>query len=251
MIFSVFDQPFLLLLLIPTLFLALPVHEYFHALAATKLGDPTPRVLGRLTIAPWQHLDPWGTLALLLFGFGWAKPVPIDPRHFNKPKRDMAIVAAAGPLSNLVMSLIAALLYLASLRVLHWALPIASLRFLPRFFYYLAQFFYVFHLVNLTLFVFNLIPISPLDGSHVLALILPTRINAWIERHRRNLYVVLMLWLLFGSVAYRYLLQIPVISNSVALSRLVRILSLSGLVSSATSRLSAWILRLFSFIPFL
>lgn len=251
MIFSVFDQPVLLLLLIPTLFIALPVHEYFHALAATKLGDPTPSALGRLTIAPWQHLDPWGALALLLFGFGWAKPVPIDPRYFKKPKRDMAIVAAAGPLSNLIMSLIAAILYLASLRTLQWILPLVSADFLPRFFYYLAQFFYVFHLVNLTLFVFNLIPISPLDGSHVLALILPARINVWIERHRRDLYVLLMLWLLFGSVACRYLLRIPAIGNSVVLSRLVKILSLSGLVSSATSHLSAWILKLFSFIPFL
>lgn len=105
--------------------------------------------------------------------------------------------------------------------------------------------------MNLTLFVFNLIPISPLDGSHVLALILPARINVWIERHRRDLYVLLMLWLLFGSVACRYLLRIPAIGNSVVLSRLVMILSLSGLVSSATSHLSAWILKLFSFIPFL
>ena len=202
MIFSVFDQPVLLLLLIPTLFIALPVHEYFHALAATKLGDPTPSALGRLTIAPWQHLDPWGALALLLFGFGWAKPVPIDPRYFKKPKRDMAIVAAAGPLSNLIMSLIAALLYLASLRTLQWILPLVSADFLPRFFYYLAQFFYVFHLVNLTLFVFNLIPIPPLDGSRILFAILPSDKYFKMMRYERYIYLGLLILMFTGILGY-------------------------------------------------
>lgn len=251
MIFSVFDQPILLLLYIPTLLIALPVHEYFHALAATKLGDPTARAFGRLTLSPRHHLDPLGTIALLLFGFGWAKPVPIDTRFFKKPKRDMAIVAAAGPLSNLVMSLIGALLYLVFWHNMQRILPIVTSDFLPRFFYYLSYFFYVFHLVNLTLFVFNLIPISPLDGSHVLSLLLPARANEWIARHRRDLYVVLMLWLLFGSFACRFLLRIPFIASHPVLSWLVKILSLSGLISSATGHLSAWMIKLFSLIPFL
>ena len=251
MIFSVFDQPILFLFLLPTCLIALPVHEYFHALAATKLSDPTPRILGRLSLSPWRHLDPWGTVALLLLGFGWAKPVPIEARYFKKPKRDMAIVAAAGPLANFVMSLIGALLYMTCLRGMQLLRNVTAQDLFPLFFYYLAYFFYVFHIVNLTLFVFNLLPISPLDGSHILSLILPARANFWIARHRRDLYMVLMLWLLCGSFAYRFLLKIPLIANNAVLSGLVKIFSLSGLISSATDHLSGWIIKLFSLIPFL
>lgn len=251
MIFSTMGQPIMLFMLIPTLFIALPVHEYFHALVATRSGDPTPRAFGRLTINPMRHLDPIGAVALLLFGFGWAKPVPINTRYFRNPKRSMALVAAAGPLSNLVMSLLGAIFYLATSRACSAAASIGLPHLLTSFFYYLALFFYVFHLVNLSLCLFNLIPISPLDGSHILALLLPRRACEWIARHERSLYIGLMLWLLCGSFAYTALMRIPLIYTSPVLSAIVRILSVSGLISSLTSRISSFLLHLFSLIPFL
>lgn len=251
MIFSSAGQPIMLFMLIPTLFIALPVHEYFHALAATRCGDPTPRALGRLTLNPLRHLDPVGAVALLLFGFGWAKPVPVNSRYFRNPKRSMALVAAAGPLSNLAMSLLGALLYLAASRVFNVSVSLGLSRLLSSFFYYLALFLYVFHLVNLSLCLFNLIPISPLDGSHILALLLPRRACEWIARHERSLYIGLMLWLLCGSFAYTALMRIPFIYESTVLSAIIRVLSVSGLISSLTSRLSALLLHLFSLIPFL
>lgn len=247
MIFSVFSNPVLLLYLIPTLLISLTVHEYFHAFAATKLGDPTARAFGRLTLNPLKHLDPIGTVAVLLFGFGWAKPVPIDSRYFRKPRRDMALVAAAGPLSNLGMSFLGAFF---SLLFLHF-FSLSSTHLLASFLYHLANLFYVFHLVNLTLFLFNLLPISPLDGSHLLSLILPARANDWIARHRRQLYLGLMLWLLLGSFAYRFLLRIPVIASNTVLRSILRVLTLSGLISDLASLLSSLILKLFSLIPFL
>ncbi|MGN1207127.1 MAG: site-2 protease family protein [Eubacteriales bacterium] len=247
MIFSVFSNPVLLLYLIPTLLISLTVHEYFHAFAATKLGDPTARAFGRLTLNPLKHLDPIGTVAVLLFGFGWAKPVPIDSRYFKKPRRDMALVAAAGPLSNLGMSFLGAFF---SLLFLHF-FSLSSAHLLASFLYHSASLFYVFHLVNLTLFLFNLLPISPLDGSHLLSLILPARANDWIARHRRQLYLGLMLWLLLGSFAYRFLLRIPVIASNTVLRSILRVLTLSGLISDLASLLSSLILKLFSLIPFL
>lgn len=251
MIFSILSDPILLLFMIPTLFIALPVHEYFHAYTATKLGDPTPRSLGRLSLNPMRHLDPIGAVSLLLLGFGWAKPVPVDSRYFAHPRRGMALVAASGPLSNLVMSLIGGFLYLGCYRISYIIAAGTGIVLAAKFFYYLSYFFYVFHFVNLTLCIFNLIPLSPLDGSHLLSLLLPAKANYWIARHQKQLYLGLMAWLLLGSFAYRFLLRIPLIGGNPILRNLVRILSLSGLISDLTSWISQGILKLFSFIPFL
>ena len=251
MIFSILSDPILILFMIPTLLIALPVHEYFHAYAATKLGDPTPQSLGRLSLNPMRHLDPIGAVSLLLLGFGWAKPVPINSRYFAHPKRDMALVAAAGPLSNLLMSLIGGFLYLGCYRISYIIAAGSGVALSVKFFYYLSYFFYVFHYVNITLSIFNLIPLSPLDGSHLLSLILPAKANYWISRHQKQLYLGLMAWLLLGSFAYRFLLRISLIGGNAVLRNLVRILSLSGFISDLASWISRGILTLFSFIPFL
>ncbi|HLE49601.1 MAG TPA: site-2 protease family protein [Patescibacteria group bacterium] len=138
------------------LIIAITVHEFAHALLADRLGDPTPRSQGRLTLNPLAHLDPVGTLMLLLFRFGWGKPVIFDPYNLAHPRRDAGIISLAGPASNILLATILAL----------------SLRFLPLP-QLLSPFFYITILLNITLAVFNLIPVYPLDGEKILAALLP------------------------------------------------------------------------------
>ena len=138
------------------LVIAITIHEFSHALIADRLGDPTPRAQGRLTLNPLAHLDPVGTVMLLLFRFGWGKPVIFDPYNLAHPRRDAGIISLAGPVSNLLLATVLALV----------------LRFLPlpQLF---APFFYLTILMNITLAVFNLIPVYPLDGEKILAALLP------------------------------------------------------------------------------
>ena len=176
------------------LFLLLPVHEYAHGLVAARLGDPTPQQQGRLTLNPLRHLDMLGSMMMLVMGFGWAKPVQVDPRHFKNPRRGMALVAAAGPLSNLLMALAAMSLY----KILSYCLRGTML---------LAGFGAVFEaiattvvfiiIINLRLAVFNLLPIPPLDGSRIATLLLPERLYWGIMRYERFIMLGLMalLWL--------------------------------------------------------
>ncbi|MCS7173553.1 MAG: site-2 protease family protein [Armatimonadetes bacterium] len=135
------------------LLVAATAHEYAHAYVAVRLGDPTPRRLGRLTLNPLAHLDPWGTLLLLLAGFGWAKPVPVNPAYFPDPRRGMLLVAAAGPAANLI--LLMALGALARTGILPELGGLGALWL--RLLY-----------VNAVLAVFNLLPVPPLDGSRIL-----------------------------------------------------------------------------------
>lgn len=187
--FSRFDIVTMLLSL-PAIILALSVHEYAHARAADRLGDPTPRLSGRLTLEPWAHLDPVGTLMLILFRFGWAKPVPINPRNFADPRRGVLITSLAGPLSNIVVSAAAALLL--SFHVETWPL-------VGRIPYLYQMVFYVF-LLNLFFAVFNLIPVPPLDGSKILMALLPGRQAYAYSRIEPYGPLILML-LLFTGVA--------------------------------------------------
>ncbi|HHY54745.1 MAG TPA: site-2 protease family protein [Chloroflexi bacterium] len=143
------------------LLLALPVHEFAHAFTAVQLGDPTPRLQGRYTLNPLRHLDPIGALLIVLVGFGWAKPVQWNPRNIDIDRRWGAIlVAAAGPASNLALAVLSLLL---------WRL-LGETGFLAAFLLFFAN-------INILLFVFNLIPIPPLDGSHILFALLPNNVQ--------------------------------------------------------------------------
>jgi len=170
----------------------LPVHELAHAWVATKLGDDTPRWNGRLTVNPFAHLDLWGTLMLVLFGFGYAKPVPVNPRNFRNPRRDMALVALAGPLSNLLMAIVVLLLF----RLLKF-LPITSGSVLMIG----AVLVNIVVPINIGLAVFNLLPIPPLDGSRIFGAILPARWAFWMMQHEHQIRILLIVLLATGALS--------------------------------------------------
>lgn len=155
-----------LLVLVLLLLISFPVHEFAHAFTATRLGDDTPRLMGRLTLNPLAHLDPWGALLFSLFGFGWAKPVPFRPYRLNgDPRVSSAIVALAGPVSNLILAGIFALLY----RITADAFTGGSSVLLIL----ISAFQYAVFL-NVLLAIFNLVPIPPLDGFRILEAFLPS-----------------------------------------------------------------------------
>lgn len=145
-----------LLLILPAILIGLTFHEYAHGRVAMALGDNTPELMGRNTLNPLKHIDPVGFILLMIAGFGWAKPVMVDPRNFKKPRRDEILVSIAGPLANLAIVLIAMLLLKLTLSVA--TQPSA---------YWLNFLLYVVF-INLSLMLFNLLPIPPLDGSRVL-----------------------------------------------------------------------------------
>ncbi|OGG02956.1 hypothetical protein A2W14_02150 [Candidatus Gottesmanbacteria bacterium RBG_16_37_8] len=172
------------------LLVVVSIHEFSHALSADRLGDPTPRLAGRLTLNPLSHLDPIGTLLFLLAGFGWGKPVPFDPFNLHHPKKDAAIISFAGPLSNLVMAIIASLI----LRFLIFS-PAISISFL------VSDLFVSFIRLNILLAIFNLIPVHPLDGFKVVAGLLPEKYyHDWLELERYGIiFLMLLIFPFFGS----------------------------------------------------
>ncbi len=186
-------EPLLLLYTAASLVVAATVHEYAHAYAAVQLGDPTPRWLGRLTLNPLAHLDPLGSLLLLLAGFGWAKPVPVNPRHFRDPRQGMLLVALAGPLANVTLLAVLGLVYrLGLLPAEGWA----------------AELWFRMLYVNAVLAVFNLLPIPPLDGSRILGALL--RGEAEAVFHRAQSYGALLLLVLVAAGWLGPLLRPPV-----------------------------------------
>lgn len=175
---------------IPVFLLALTIHELAHGWIANRLGDPTARLQGRLTLNPLAHLDPIGTLAIVLIGFGWARPVPVDYRYLTRPRRDMMLIAAAGPASNVILGAACAFLY----RMLPWAAagPELAWLILP-----VRAMLRTGVWVNVVLAVFNLLPIPPLDGSRVVSGILPVR--QAISYSRLEPYGFVLIFLLFFS----------------------------------------------------
>ncbi len=175
-------------------FCATPLHEYAHALIAVKLGDETPRNRGRLTINPMAHIDPIGALLIFLCGFGYAKPVEVRMRHFKKPKRDMALVALAGPVCNLLQALV--FLFIGTFfTFLNVKTGNSSMMYIALFFEFAAT-------ININLAVFNLLPVPPLDGSRLATALLPSKYYYKIMQYERYIMIGLMV-LLFTGVLTR------------------------------------------------
>ena len=182
-----------LLFVIPCVLLALSVHEVSHGWMAYKLGDPTAKNMGRLTLNPLKHLDPLGTLCMVIFHFGWARPVPINTRYFKHNKRDTALTAAAGPASNFIMAFLGILLYRVFL-ALFTRFPAHS-----DFTYYVQYAALTlcryFHALNLSLGLFNLIPVPPLDGSRIFLVWLPAKYYFGVMKYERYIQLALMILL--------------------------------------------------------
>lgn len=169
-------------------FCCLPIHELAHGYVAYKLGDDTAKNQGRLTFNPFAHLNPIGTIMIFLFGIGYARPVPVNPNRFKNPKGGMALVALAGPLSNLIMAFVFNFVYVALVSKFQMSGFIGAVMY---FFYFAAW-------VNVTLAVFNLFPIPPLDGSKVLAALLPNRIYNKYMMYERYIMLALLVLLFTG-----------------------------------------------------
>ena len=176
------------------LFLVIPIHEYAHAWSATKLGDNTPRYQGRLTLNPFAHIDPVGAICMVICGFGWGRPVQVNPLNFKKYRKGMALTAAAGPTSNLVVAFVGTIIF----------------KFLQPMFYYnpTTAFYWVliilqyFIAVNLGLAVFNLLPIPPLDGSKILSYFTGPKFDKFVAQYQ-----------LYISIAFIVLVFSPILQT--------------------------------------
>ena len=235
-----------LVLSVLAVFIVLPIHELAHGYIAYKLGDNTARDLGRLTVNPLKHLDIIGALSLIFLHFGWAKPVPVNLRNLKKPKRDFALIAIAGPISNLLLAFLSVPLWL-SLRLLFINTYIKG-AFLTSFLNVLLNFIGIFHSINLGLAIFNLLPVPPLDGSRVLTAFLPDRANLWIIRNQNKIYIGLLVWLLLGEAFASVLLASPLAMNPI-FAVVANILSLSNLLGMVSSAISDLMFSLWTLIP--
>ncbi len=186
---SIQADPLGFVFLLLAILIALVTHEFAHAFTADKLGDPNPRLAGRVSLNPLRHLDPWGTILILATGYGWGKPVAFDPYNLKDPVKDGAIIAAAGPLTNLILAALLGLLF----RFAPFSLPMPFLQFLVTLFS-----------VNLSLAIFNLVPLYPLDGHHILRVFLPSSTRSAYDQfnHRFGIIVAFLLILpIFSRVA--------------------------------------------------
>jgi len=198
--FPIFNPAFVLVG-IPSLLVAITIHEFAHAWAATRLGDPTPRMQGRLTLNPLSHLDPIGSLMLLFIGFGWGKPVQFDPYNLENPKRDAALISLAGPASNLILAAVISIIF----RLV--AGPFGSLSVFSNFFMVVIYY-------NIVLAVFNLLPIHPLDGGKILIGILPRKDALKVDMflNQYGIFILfLMIFPIWGGVSPVSALLSPII----------------------------------------
>ena len=176
------------------------LHEFAHAFTSTKFGDPTPRLMGRLTLNPLKHIDPVGFLCLILFGFGWAKPVAINPIFYKHYKRDMSIVSLAGVFMNLILAFVfSGVWFFVGSKII--APTNMFMVFLKYFLYFMLS-------LNLSLFVFNLIPIYPLDGFNFLKAITPVgnKFIIFLQKYGTIILFVILVTPLF-DIAYNYVVN--------------------------------------------
>jgi Zn-dependent protease len=201
MLSYLFSNPLIFFLYLFSLFVAITIHEFSHALAADFLGDPTPRLQKRLTLNPKAHLDPFGLLFLFFFGFGWGRPVEFDPFNLKNPRRDAAIISLAGPISNLILALILSiLLKLFIFFKIKTLYTIGSLFFVPVIY------------LNVVLAVFNFLPVHPLDGFKIVGGILPEKqAKEWYELEKYGLIFLLMMFFPLGKSSMVDLLIRPAV----------------------------------------
>ncbi|MEG0842407.1 MAG: site-2 protease family protein [Erysipelotrichaceae bacterium] len=176
--------------LLPAVLIALTLHELAHGFVSYKLGDPTPKQEGRLSLNPFAHLDPFGTLCLIVFGFGWAKPVMVNPNYYKNPKVGMVLTAIAGPLTNFLIAFVCLLLDVLMIRF--------NLAYSNNFSFYIYNLLLVTSQISIGLGVFNLIPIPPLDGSKVLFALLPEQLYFKFMQYERYISVALIFVLYLG-----------------------------------------------------
>ncbi len=191
------------IILVPVILFSLTIHEYAHALVAHRLGDDTAKNQGRLSLNPLVHLDLLGTLLLFIVHFGWAKPVPVDPRNFRNPKKDMLLVAIAGPVSNILTAIAAAVVLKAVFENFAVILPGSGVDVAVRM---LVWFIYI----GIVLAVFNMLPVPPLDGSRVLYGLLPDSLAYRYARFETYGIFILFGLFLFGGKFLSYFIFVPV-----------------------------------------
>ena len=230
--------------------IALTIHEYCHGYAAYKMGDDTAKNFGRLTLNPLKHLDLYGTICMILFHIGWAKPVPVNARNFKDPKKGFAITAAAGPIANLILSFISAFLYL-----LVFAL-VKDIRFYEKDFTYhllsnILSFILIFHSINLGLGLFNLLPIPPFDGSRLMYVFLPQKLYFAVMQHEKKIYYGVLIWLLLGKYVAMAVRALPIVASNPILYWLAGSFSLSGMLSTVIGWVSDLMFSFWELFPFL
>ncbi len=206
MISYLFSNPLIFVIYLIAILVAIAIHEFFHAWAADYLGDPTPRLQGRLKLNPLVHIDKIGMLFLLFFGFGWGKPVQFDPYNLKEPRRDSVIISLAGPSSNFILAIILSLLIrLFIFLQLNFLIIIGSLLFIPMI------------KMNIILSVFNLLPIHPMDGFKIVAGILPEeKAQEWNQLQKYGMiFLILLIFPIAGSSMLNNILQpiVDFISN--------------------------------------
>ena len=199
-----------ILINVPITLIALTGHEFAHGWVSTKLGDPTPKMQGRLTFNPLAHLDLVGTILMILTGFGWAKPVIVNPRYYKDTKKGMALTAAAGPLANLIMAFIALLIYAILFAVnrkfgLGIDGAVEAVGFIAR----------IFAVRNLCFMVFNIIPIPPLDGAKVMGMLLPDGAYYKMLQYERYSMILIMVLSLTGVFSSIIVTGVNIVMNGI------------------------------------
>ncbi|TKB08241.1 site-2 protease family protein [Desulforhopalus sp. IMCC35007] len=203
-----------IVVLAPPILMALTLHEFAHGYVAFRLGDPTAKSLGRLSLNPLKHLDPLGTIAFFIIKFGWAKPVPVNPAYFKDPKKDMLWVALAGPATNLILAIISAV-SVKGIWFLASKLPYSSLAeaiLVPLNAMLIASVW-----INLVLCIFNFLPIPPLDGSRILIGLLPIRMAASYMKYERYGFILVLI-LAFSGVLSKVIMPLISFANGLLLS---------------------------------